>query len=139
MIKQEPDVKFSGFDIQRTEPKKKYGNFRADLKRGREQEQAVADVFNGNKFEVKSDYMAHRTGNIAIELMSRGKDSGIRTTEACHWVYKIVSADLILVITTEKLKRFVEENMDKYKIVMGGDNYTSQMILIPIKDLILIK
>jgi predicted RNase H-related nuclease YkuK (DUF458 family) len=50
-----------------------------------------------------------------------------------------VSADLILVITTEKLKRFIEENMDKYKIVMGGDNNTSKMILIPIKDLILIK
>lgn len=139
MIQQEPDVKFSGYDMKNIAPKKKYGNFRTDLKRGREQEQMVADVFNGSKFEVKSDYMAHRTGNIAIELMSRGKDSGINTTEACHWVYKIVSADLILVITTEKLKSFISDNMDKYKVVMGGDNNTSKMILIPIKDLILIK
>lgn len=136
MTEQMPDEKFSGYDIQRKT--KKYGDFVGDLRRGREQEKLVNDVFNGDNFEVKSDYMAHRTGNIAVELMSRGKDSGIRTTESHHWVYKIVKADLIFILTTSKLKAFIDANMDNYKIVMGGDNNTSMMILIPIKDLILI-
>lgn len=135
MIEQVDEGKFSGYDIK----KKKNGNFRKDLAKGREQERLVMDVFNGDTFEVKSDYMAHTTGNIAIEVMSRGKDSGIRTTTSSHWVYKIVAADLILVLTTSKLKDFVDANMDTYRVVMGGDSWTSKMLLIPIKDLILIK
>lgn len=41
------------------------------------------------KFEVKEDFMCWKTGNIALEYESRGKPSGISTTESDFYVYKI--------------------------------------------------
>jgi len=83
--------------------------------------------------------MAHRTGNIAIEFQCRGKDSGIRKTESKHWVYKIIEPDIIIVFSTEKLRKFVEDNMGNYKVIMGGDDKSSKMMLIPLKEILNIR
>src|SRR5262245_14403191 len=37
--------------------------------------------------EVKHDYMWEKTGNVAIEYVSRGKASGIATSKADVWFY----------------------------------------------------
>lgn len=123
-----PDKKFSDYDIKK--------NFSRDIKRGNEQQQLVMDVFEGESFEIKSDFMAHRTGNIAIEIECRGKDSGIRTTKSDHWVYKIIKPDIIIILNTAKLRKFVDENMSNYKVIMGGDDRSSKMMLIPIKEIL---
>lgn len=123
-----PDKAFSSYDIKK--------KFRKDLERGNVQQSLVMDIFEGESFEIKSDFMAHRTGNIAIEFQCRGKDSGIRKTESDHWVYKITKPDIIIIFNTSKLRKFVEENMDKYKIIMGGDDNSSKMMLIPIKEIL---
>jgi hypothetical protein len=126
-----PDRAFSQYDIKK--------NFRKDIQRGNEQQTLVMDVFEGDSFEIKSDFMAHRTGNIAIEFQCRGKDSGIRKTESKHWVYKITEPDIIIVFSTEKLRKFVEDNMGNYKVIMGGDDKSSKMMLIPLKEILNIR
>lgn len=123
-----PNRAFPSYDIKK--------NFSRDIKRGNEQQQLVMDIFEGDSFEIKSDFMAHRTGNIAIEFQCRGKDSGIRTTESDHWVYKIIKPDIIIILNTEKLRKFVEDNMSNYKVIMGGDDRSSKMMLIPIKEIL---
>jgi len=126
-----PDRAFSQYDIKK--------NFRNDMKRGNEQQQLVMDIFEGESFEIKSDFMAHKTGNIAIEFQCRGKDSGIRKTESDHWVYKITEPDIIIIFNTGRLRKFVEDNMNTYKVIMGGDDYSSRMMLIPIKEILNIR
>lgn len=123
-----PFKPFTDYDIKK--------NFRKDIERGHNQQSLVMDVFEKDSFEIKSDFMAHKTGNLAIEFQCRGKDSGIRKTGADYWVYKITEPDLIIIFHTEKLRKFVEDNMDKYKVIMGGDDKSSKMMLIPIREIL---
>jgi hypothetical protein len=126
-----PNKKFSSYDIKK--------NFQKDLKRGKEQENLIKDLFEGDSFEIKSDYMAHTTGNIAIEIQCRGKDSGITTTESDHWVYKVIEPNLVIIFETAKLRKFVEDNMKIYRVIMGGDDNSSKMMLIPIREILNMK
>ena len=48
--------------------------------------------------------MAHITGNIFIEYESRGKPSGIATTDANYWIYKINELNFALIFDVIKLK-----------------------------------
>jgi hypothetical protein len=123
-----PNRPFSNYDIKK--------NFSRDMKRGNEQQKLVMDIFEGESFEIKSDFMAHRTGNIAIEIQCRGKDSGIRTTKSDHWVYKITKPDIVIILNTNRLREFVEKNLDNYKVIMGGDDRSSKMMLIPIREIL---
>jgi hypothetical protein len=41
--------------------------------------------------EFKSDRIGWATGNLAIEFLHNGKDSGIRTSHADRWIYTLVS------------------------------------------------
>lgn len=69
-------------------------------------------------FEVKTDLMCGRTGNFAIEYECRGKPSGIVTTEADYWIYKL--DDGFYMTTVEVFKGIIEE--EKYfRMVTGGD------------------
>ena len=43
------------------------------------------------KFQLKTDRKAHKTGKVYVEFKSRGKDSGIRTSKSDTWIFKIVS------------------------------------------------
>ena len=80
------------------------------------------------KIEVKTDRMAHKTGNIVIEFESRGKLSGISTTKADYWMIWIEESGIGLFIPTDKLKEIVKD----CKIVNGGDNNTSKLYLVPL-------
>ena len=44
-------------------------------------------------FEVKEDVRASDTGNIVVECESRGKPSGIQTTKADFWLFRIHNED----------------------------------------------
>lgn len=70
-------------------------------------------------FEVKYDIAVERTGNIAIEYESRGKQSGIVTSKANYWVYKFLGRFFIFPTVVLKKKIFEEQAFD-YRTV-GGD------------------
>jgi len=88
--------------------------------------------------EVKTDnYVDNEndTGNIAIEIRYRDKPSGISTTKADWWVYYMpeISLNNLWMMECDKLKRFIKENIQDLKVVKGGDNNWSELVLIPRK------
>lgn len=80
--------------------------------------------------EIKHDYLYNKTGNVAIEIQSRGKSSGIITSKASIWCY--ILDEFVYVVSSSKLKKFLSTS--NYKIVNGGDDYTSKLILVPLVD-----
>ena len=122
--------------------KKEYtSKFDIDLKFGESFEYSLAEVLTMGKIEVKTERDKwKRTGNIAMELMNQSNLSGLSVTEADWWVHilsyknKIESVILIPVPRLKKLvKRLVQEN--KAIITMGGDNNSSELVLIPIREI----
>jgi hypothetical protein len=80
--------------------------------------------------EVKNDLMYKQTGNVAIEYSSRGKTSGITTSLAKYWIY--VLDDEIWMVYTPDLRDVL--NKCSYRRVSGGDDRTSELVLIPLND-----
>jgi len=111
------------------------GSFYHDLNFGEQAEDWVKDLFGGKlKVEVKSDRRALATGNLYIEVYSRSKPSGISTTDADYWIYKIEGIHTAIIIPVERLKNIVKKHFNGlYK--HGGDNDTSRGVLVPIKEL----
>ena len=112
-----------------------YNNdFRYDLKVGQVYEKQFSDLL-GSKIEIKRDFKCLETGNIYVEYQSRGKPSGISTSEAEYWCYWL-SDVLCIFIKIEELKilcrKYINTNRDK----KGGDMNTSKGILLPLVDLI---
>ena len=111
--------------------------FNKDLSYGKRHEKLVMKSMEN--FELKTDRMAHKTGNVYVEFQSRGKDSGIRTSKSNTWIFKIVSAKdthlFSVHIPLSRLRRLVSKD---YRVVPGGDNLTSKGYLVPIKDLVTI-
>jgi hypothetical protein len=114
-------------------------DFRYDLEFGVvEGETWFHNVISNSKIEVKTDRLTQKTGNVYIEYESRGKPSGIRTSEADFWVYKINQHQAIIIEKNElkrKLKHLVDIGKAKMG-VKGGDNNTSLGILVKVKELI---
>ena len=109
--------------------------FTKDLSYGKKHEKLVMKSMEN--FELKTDRMAHKTGNVYVEFQSRGKDSGIRTSKSDTWIFKIVSKGdrhlFSVQIPLTRLKKLVSTD---YRIVPGGDNLTSRGYLVPLTDLI---
>ena len=114
-------------------------DFRHDLEVGKLGEKVVAEMLEGDTTEVKSEIdIWKETRNVFIEFKSRGKLSGIATTESKWWSTNFYYKDNLefnITLLTAKLKKMVMVK-NKYKIVKGGDNNTSKGFLIPIEDLI---
>jgi len=109
--------------------------FTKDLSYGKKHEKLVMKSMEN--FELKTDRMAHKTGNVYVEFQSRGKDSGISTSKSDTWIFKIVSKGdrhlFSIQIPLTRLKKLVSTD---YRIVPGGDNLTSRGYLVPLTDLI---
>jgi len=106
------------------------------------------------KVEVKQDFSCFRTGNIGVEYHCRGKESGIFTSQADIYVYKIHQntdrvykskketekpKDItILEIDKHKLKscisQLVEENKDSHPNDLGKESRKYNFRLRTIKD-----
>lgn len=108
-------------------------DFRYDLKVGQVKEEALGNILNEKKIEIKYDLKALRTGNVFVEYKCRGKDSGITTSEADYYCFCI--GDAYLMIETEKLRKKCEKYKDTGKDVRGGDLNKSKGILLPITEL----
>ena len=112
--------------------------FDIDLKYGQIFEQKVADMLGNSKIEIKTERDKwHATKNIVIEYESRGKPSGIATTEAEYWFHNLAMGDdvvLTLVFPVEGLRRYISKNNPR--TVKGGDDFTSKLYLINLKELV---
>jgi len=113
----------------------KYNNdFKYDLKVGQAKEEELGKIFNYKKVEVKYDLQALKTGNVYVEYYSRGKKSGISTSEAEYYCFAF--GDTFHLIETKLLKsrcrKYIGTNRDK----RGGDSNTSKGILLPITELL---
>lgn len=78
--------------------------------------------------EIKEDFTCERTGNVGLEFECRGKDSGITTSEAHMYMYKLhtPSGVVITLMKTETLREMILE--EKYfRIVNGGDPGSNSM------------
>ena len=75
-----------------------------------------------HKLEIKSDYHTNTTGNIVLEFSSRGKDSGIVTTQANLLAYCVITTRGldIYMFTVKKLRELIEQGVYE-RIVVGGD------------------
>jgi hypothetical protein len=118
---------------------KENSDFRYDLEYGRQEGEKwfekILGLESGN-IEVKSDRKSQQTGNIFIEYESRGKLSGIATTQAKYLVYK-VDAETAFIWGVNEFKRKIKDlyNRGIARKIVGGDNNTSKGLLIKIKDL----
>lgn len=81
--------------------------------------------------EVKHDLMWNKTGNVAIEYTSRGKASGISSSKADCWFYVL---NQIYHCSTADLRVYLIQHWDRYRRVKGGDDNTSQLVLLKIDD-----
>jgi len=113
-----------------------------DLKFGKMGEEFTRNVFEGNsKVEVKTERdIWKKTGNIAIEIRYKNKPSGLTTTESGVWVHLLAYEDNIeggFIFKVEELKQKIRNlrDSDALKIVMGGDDNLSQLVLLPISEL----
>ena len=115
-------------------------DFDLDLKYGEIGEKRLCEILATKKIEVKTERGAWRiTGNIAIEYESRGKPSGIAVTKSEWWCTILMDKteiEHIILTPTYKIIKIAREFYMKGKTVKGGDNNTSKLVLIPIKELI---
>jgi len=113
-------------------------SFTHDLNFGEKAEDWLNEMFsNGKLIEVKNDRLVHKTGNIFIEYESRGKPSGLSTTTANYWIYRMNELDIAFIIPTDKLKKICREYIKEKKYIKnGGDNNTSLGLLIPFTTLL---
>ena len=116
--------------------------FDLDLEFGKMGEEFTQQVFEGNsKVEVKTERdIWVTTGNIAIEIRCNGKPSGLSTTESSVWIHLLAHNNVIkggFLFKVDELKAKIKKlhESEDLKLVMGGDNNASQMVLLPIKEL----
>jgi len=111
--------------------------FDINLLEGKLSESEWSDILK--TVEVKKDYQAHKTGNIAVEYSYRDKPSGISTTEAEFIAYILVDKDqndcIAFFVKTEVLKRMCRKYINTDRNRVGGDDFNSKIILLPIKEL----
>ena len=114
----------------------KYSNsFHYDLEFGEVAEGWINDLFSdGKKIEVKCDKKANITGNVYIEVYSNNKESGISTTLADYWIFRIDANDSAIIVSTKRLKELVRKFFNG-TFIKGGDCDKSLGVLIPIKEL----
>ena len=111
-------------------------DFKRDLRLGQETEKQYAELFNGRDIEIKDDSKhSARTGNVFIEYESRGKPSGIATTEADYWAIR-TSEHTFVTVSTKRLKEISRKYIGTKRDVRGGDNNTSLGILLPRHELL---
>mgnify|MGYP003652523259 CR=1 FL=1 len=116
-------------------------DFIGDLHFGEGYEKELAKIITLGKIEVKTEKDKWEgSRNIAIELSSRGKLSGLNVTEADWWSQVLtVKGEIrgIIMIPVERLKKIVKHSIHKGNgwMTMGGDGNTSELAIIPLKDL----
>lgn len=84
-----------------------------------------------NKVEVKTDRMAHKTGNFVFETKSNGNAGCLQRSEA-DYVLTVLATGETLTVVMDWLNVYISEH--NLKEIPMGDN--ARGYLIPIKDLV---
>ena len=114
-------------------------NFKKDLEFGKQGENQVNQFLQGiinGSFEIKSD--RYRNGKMVVEIAQNPrqhgwKDSGLMITEAEWWVYVYTMNEAMIVVSTARLKRYVE-SLPKSRIRLfaeGTNNPAKGYLLLP--------
>tara|TARA_R100000656_G_scaffold64103_1_gene49185 strand:- start:117 stop:515 length:399 start_codon:yes stop_codon:yes gene_type:complete len=113
-------------------------SFLTDLPFGEKYERESKSILEGKdvKVEVKADRLCQKTGNIYVETESRGKDSGIITTDADVWAFCLWKENRELQTYVYIPVKILKKLMTKYPKKVGGDNHTSKGHIIPKGDLL---
>lgn len=79
-------------------------------------------------FEVKEDFLCEFTGNVGLEFECRGKPSGIQTSQADYYIYKLHTNHGIefVMFKTSTLKTMIDERR-YFRVVNGGDKGSNSM------------
>ena len=102
-------------------------NFKKDLEFGKKGEDQVKQFLQGivnGSFEVKSD--RYRNGKMVVEVAQNPrkhgwKPSGLMVTEAEWWVYVYTMNQAMIVISTDRLKRYIEK-LPELRIRLFAEN-----------------
>ena len=118
-------------------------NFDIDLQFGKIYEDKVRDIFEGDgSIEVKTERdIWVTTGNMVLEIRHNGNLSGLSSTNAKWWMHVFtIDGDVkfSIMFKVETLKKYVKKliGMNMAKIVTGGDNDKSELVLIPVKYMV---
>lgn len=120
------------------------GNYKFDfdLPEGQAAERLVREILCGEcgPVEVKRDFKASATGNVAIEFKCRGRPSGISTSTALWWAIVLDGAkyghEVAILIKTSRLRAISKHLYKQGKWTRGGDDKASEMVLIPVAQLV---
>lgn len=123
-----------------------------NLAEGHVAEEIAKRIFEGNlTVEVKSDYLVHQHGNVAIEYKYRGRPSGISVSRAKYYMFwfagRYYRNELSVLISTERLRPLAREYLLRHNngsvlpsgqpvVVRGGNNGDSELILLPKTELL---
>lgn len=109
-------------------------DFKYDLAIGELYESELSNILNNQNIEIKTDLYYQKSGNVFIEFKSRNKPSGISTTMADYFCFilPIEQNKSIHLFQTECLKKAIKLALkeNKAKIIKGGDDMTSEGVLI---------
>tara|TARA_R110000824_G_scaffold215026_1_gene401306 strand:- start:96 stop:464 length:369 start_codon:yes stop_codon:yes gene_type:complete len=110
-----------------------------DLPFGEKYEQQLKEFFEGTNIEVKTERdIWKETGNHVVEYKYKGNPSGIAITQAEFWGVVLTLEDkpvMFYVLPTDKVKHLARKYYNSKRIIKGGDNNDSEMVLVPIKEL----
>lgn len=120
--------------------KEKDIDFNKDLAYGKLGEELANNIFEGNlTCEVKTERdIWETTGNITIEFKSRGKLSGIATTKSEIWIHWLsINGEIKggFIFKVKELKLYIRQNWHTLRKVKGGDDNTSDLILLNKKEI----
>jgi hypothetical protein len=120
-------------------PKERRYNFADDLKFGKKGEELTRDFLQSiadGSFEVKTD--RYRNGRMVVETEQnpRGsgwKPSGIHVTLAKWWVYIYCLDGAMMVVSVDRLKRYIAKLPDKRlkTFAPGSNNPARGFLLLP--------
>ena len=116
-------------------------DFDIDLAFGESYEDSLAEILQKGKVEVKTERDIWKTtGNIVFEIKCKDKPSGISKTKADYWAqiltYKNDIKSILLFpvpVLKAQLKHLLDKNIAK--IVKGGDNNESELIIVPLNSI----
>lgn len=117
--------------------------FDLDLRKGQLREALVRSLLatDGLTVEVKADFLAHATGNVAVEFLCRGKPSGLSVTRADWWAFVIHADSVVVFIRTESLKAIARCAYRAGRVVRAGEagedgRPVSWAVLVPVSELV---
>lgn len=94
--------------------------------------------------ELKTDRLAHKTGNMFIETHSsieHNTKGNFIYTECDYFMYYLIETRKLIITELKPLRSYIKRNKDKYKtkkaksLLSKDKHYTSKGLLVPIREI----